>query len=64
MVNGPWKTSYGTTEPPTAFDRFLDDAANAMIADGLGSDRQDGIKQFVKARRTYLLTVIPVSMIK
>ena len=36
LVDGPWKTSYGTAEPPTAFDRFLDDAAAALIADGLG----------------------------
>jgi len=59
LVHGPWQTSYGTAEPPTAFDRFLDDAANALIADGLGSGRRDGIKQFVRDRRAYILTQIP-----
>jgi hypothetical protein len=58
LVDGPWQTSYGTTDPPTAFDQFLDDAAAALIADGLGSDRRDGIKQFVHDRRGYLLTQI------
>jgi hypothetical protein len=64
LVNGPWKTSYGTPNPPTTFDQFLDDAANALIGDGLGSDRRDGIKQFVRDRRAYLLTQIPASLIK
>jgi hypothetical protein len=58
LVNGPWQTSYGTSNPPTEFDRFLDDAANALIADGFGSGRRDGIKQFVRARRNYILTQI------
>jgi len=56
LVNGPWQTSYGTANPPTAFDQFLDDSANALIADGLGSGRRDGIKQFVRDRRTYIRT--------
>jgi hypothetical protein len=56
LVNGPWQTSYGTANPPTAFDQFLDDSANALIADGLGSGRRDGIKQFVRDRRNYILT--------
>ena len=64
LVNGPWKTSYGTTDPPTAFDRFLDDAANALIADGLGTGRRDGIKQFVRDRRAYILTQIPAGLIQ
>ncbi|MHC4329041.1 MAG: lamin tail domain-containing protein [Planctomycetota bacterium] len=62
LVNGPWQTSYGTSAPPTAFDRFLDDAANALIADGQGSGRRDGIKQFVRDRRSYILTQIPVRL--
>ncbi|UCG58191.1 MAG: lamin tail domain-containing protein [Phycisphaerales bacterium] len=59
LVHGPWQTSYGTSDPPTAFDRFLDDAAAALIADGAGSGRRDGIKQFVRARRDYILSQIP-----
>ena len=59
LVNGPWQTSYGTSNPPTEFDKFLDDAANALIADGQGSGRRDGIKQFVRSRRNYILTQIP-----
>ncbi len=61
LVYGPWKTSYGTADPPTAFDRFLDDAASALIADGAGDGRRDGIKQFVRDRRTFILTQISVS---
>jgi hypothetical protein len=59
LANGPWQTSYQTGNPPTAFDRFLDDAANALIADGAGSGRRDGIKQFVRDRRSYILMQIP-----
>ncbi|UCG55936.1 MAG: lamin tail domain-containing protein [Phycisphaerales bacterium] len=59
LVKGPWRTSYGTGDPPTAFDLFLDDAANALIADGLGSGRRDGIKAFVRDRRAYILTQVP-----
>ena len=59
LVNGPWQTSYGTNNPPTEFDKFLDDAANALIADGQGSGRRDGIKQFVRSRRNYILTQLP-----
>jgi len=59
LVNGPWQTSYGTANPPTEFDKFLDDAANALIADGQGSGRRDAIKQFVRNRRSYILTQIP-----
>ncbi len=59
LVNGPWQTSLGTNDPPTAFDEFLNDAANALIADGLGTGRRDGIKQFVKSRRAYILTQVP-----
>jgi hypothetical protein len=59
LVNGPWQTSYGTANPPTAFDKFLDDAANALIADGQGSGRRDAIKRFVRDRRSYILMQIP-----
>ena len=59
LANGPLQTSYLTANPPTAFDRFLDDAANALIADGGDAGRRDGIKQFVRDRRNYLLTQIP-----
>ncbi len=58
LVNGPWQTSYGTRNPSTAFDRFLDASADALIAEGLGSGRRDGIKQFVRNRRAYILTQI------
>jgi len=59
LVNGPWQTSYGTRNPPTAFDQFLDDSADVLIAEGLGDGRRDGIKQFVRDRRAYILTQIP-----
>jgi hypothetical protein len=59
LVNGPWQTSYGMTNPPTEFDKFLDDAANALIADGQGSGRRDEIKRFVQDRRSYILMQIP-----
>ena len=59
LVHGPWQTSLGTNDAPTAFDEFLDDAANALIADGMGSGRRDGIKQFVRSRRAYILTQVP-----
>ena len=59
LVNGPWQTSYGTSNPPTEFDKFLDDAANALINDGQGDGRRDGIKQFVRSRRNYILSQLP-----
>jgi hypothetical protein len=59
LVHGPWETSYGTANPPTKFDLFLDDAANALITDGLGDGRRDEIKAFVRDRRAYILTQIP-----
>jgi hypothetical protein len=58
LVNGPWQTSYDTANPPTEFDKFLDDAARALIEDGQGSGRRDGIKQFVRDRRNYILTQV------
>jgi len=62
LVNGPWQTSYGTAEPPTEFDKFLDDAANALIADGQGVGRRDSIKRFVRDRRSYILMQLPSSL--
>jgi len=61
LVYGPWQTSYGTSDPPTAFDRFLDNAADVLNADGYGGgQRRDSIKQFVKSRRSFILSQIPV----
>ena len=54
LVNGPWQTSYGTSNPPTAFDRFLDASADALIREGLGSGRRNSIKSFVRSRRNYI----------
>ena len=62
LVNGPWQTSYGTSNPPTEFDKFLDDAANALIADGQDGSRRDSIKRFVRDRRSYILTQLPSSL--
>ncbi len=59
LVNGPWQTSYGTNNSPTAFDEFLDDSADALVADGLGDGRRNAIKSFVRSRRNYILTQIP-----
>jgi len=58
LVNGPWQTSYGTNNAPTAFDRFLDDAADALIAEGFDASRRNGIKQFVRNRRAYIVTQV------
>jgi len=59
LVNGPWKTSYGTSDPPTAFDRFLDEGADLLTAEGLGDGRRNAIKQFVRDRRSYILSQLP-----
>ncbi len=56
MVYGPWQTSYGTPNPPTEFDMFLDDAADALIADGGDASRRNGIKSYVRDRRSYILS--------
>jgi len=63
LVNGPWQTSYGTANAPTAFDLFLDDAADALAADGLGDGRRNGIKQFVRDRRAYILRQVPANLL-
>ena len=64
LVNGPWQTSYGTADPPTAFDQFLDDSASALIADGLGDGRRDGIKRFVRDRRAFILTQVQSRVVR
>ncbi len=60
LVDGPWKTSYGTNDPPTPFDRYLDEGAAVLLAEGLGDGRRDAIKQFVRSRRDFILTQFPV----
>ena len=60
LVDGPWKTSYGTGDPPTAFDRYLDENAAVLSAEGLGDGRRDAIKQFVRTRRDHILSQLPV----
>ncbi|MBN1360571.1 MAG: lamin tail domain-containing protein [Sedimentisphaerales bacterium] len=62
LVHGPWQTSYGTANPPTAFDRFLDEAADALVADGLADGRRNSIKSFVRSRRDYILSQLPANM--
>jgi hypothetical protein len=58
LVSGPWQTSYGTSNSPTAFDRFLDNAADVLIAEGFNASRRNSIKQFVRDRRAYILSQI------
>ena len=55
LVYGPWQTSYGTANPPTEFDIFLDDAADALAADGGDASRRGSIKSYVRDRRAYIL---------
>ena len=59
LVYGPWQTSYGTANPPTEFDVFLDDAADALAADGGDASRRSSIKAFVRDRRAYILPQVP-----
>ncbi len=59
LISGPWRTAYGTGSEPTAFDRFLDDAADALSTDGTPDNRRNGIKQYVRDRRNYILTQVP-----
>ena len=59
LVDGPWQTSYGTTNPPTAFDRWLDESADVLVAEGWGDGRRNAIKQFVRDRRNYILSQFP-----
>jgi len=62
LVNGPWQTSYGTNNPPTEFDKFLDDAADVLAVNGQDASRRNSIKQFVRSRRSYILTQLPTSL--
>jgi hypothetical protein len=64
LVNGPWQTSFGTNDPPTAFDRYIDENAAILIAEGLGDGRRDAIKQFVRNRRNYILSVVPTESLE
>ncbi len=59
LIGGPWQTSYGTANPPTEFDRYLDENANALVADGAGDGRRDAIKEFVRNRQTYIASQLP-----
>ncbi|MBN1806964.1 MAG: lamin tail domain-containing protein [Sedimentisphaerales bacterium] len=61
LVKGPWNTSYGTNNPPTAFDKFLDDAADTLEAEGFNAGRRNSIKQFVRDRRNYIVQQIPAA---
>jgi len=56
LVNGPWQTAYGTSDPLTPFDDFLNDAADALSRDGADASRRDGIKDYVRDRRSYILS--------
>jgi hypothetical protein len=60
LVNGPWKSSYGTNDPPTPFDRFVDEGADVLVAENWGDGRRNAIKQFVRDRRNYILSQLPV----
>ncbi|MHC4206215.1 MAG: CotH kinase family protein, partial [Planctomycetota bacterium] len=62
LVNGPWQTSYGTSDPPTEFDKFLDDAADVLSANGQDAGRRNSIKRFVRDRRSYILMQLPSSL--
>jgi hypothetical protein len=60
LIEGPWQTSYGTSDPPTPFDAFLDDAADVLEAEGLGDGRRNQIKLFVRSRRNYILSTVEI----
>jgi len=59
LLEGPWQTSFGTNNPPTPFDRYIDDNAAVLIAEGLGDGRRDQIKAFVRDRRAAIILQIP-----
>jgi len=61
LAYGPWQTSYGTANPPTAFDKFLDDAADQQVLDNGNDGRRNAIKAFIRDRRNYILTQLPTS---
>ena len=58
LVDGPWQTSYGTNDPPTKFDRFLDEAADLLVSEGFGDGRRNQIKRFVRDRGNYILQIV------
>jgi len=64
LVNGPWQTSYGTADPLTPFDEFLNDAANALARDGGDWSRRDSIKSYVRSRRSYILSNYDIPALK
>jgi len=59
LVQGPWRTSFGTNDPPTPFDRYVDENAGLLIGEGLGDGRRDQIKQYVRDRRAAIISQIP-----
>jgi len=59
LVRGSRRTSYGTTNPPTPCDEFLDETSAVLVAEGFGDGRRDGIRQFVRDRRTFVILQIP-----
>jgi hypothetical protein len=63
LVDGPWQTSYGTNNAPTPFDRFMDEASAVLSAEGAGDGSRDSIKQFVRSRRDYILSLLPTAPI-
>ncbi len=64
LVFGPWQTSYGTADPPTEFDLFLDDAADALQRNGFNDSRRNPIKSFVAGRRSFILPQVPQPVFK
>jgi hypothetical protein len=64
LINGPLDTSYGTNDPPTNFDEFLDDAADALARDGGDWGRRDSIKAYVRDRRSYILSNYSIPTLK
>ena len=59
LLAGPWRTSYGTNDPPTPFDRYVDENAGVLITEGLGDGRRDQIKSFVLSRRAAIISQVP-----
>jgi len=59
LVAGPWQTSYGTNDPPTPFDRYVDENAAVLMAEGQGNGRRDQIKGFVRDRRAAIISQVP-----
>jgi len=64
LIEGPFQTAYGTADPPTPFDVYLDDAADVLIQDGGDASRRNSIKQFVKSRREFIQKQLSPSLFK